>query len=80
MNQNWQKYDPENENSFSLFVAKKILEYNADVRDYMNNYESMGEDICACFSSKYNTMRGNLNNEIKKQSFDEFVFKQINFL
>ncbi len=39
LNKNWQKYDPENENSFLSFVAKKVLEYNADVRDYMNNYE-----------------------------------------
>jgi hypothetical protein len=32
----------------------------------------MGEDICACYLSKYNTMRGNLNNEIRKQYFGEF--------
>ena len=45
LNKNWQKYDPDIENSLSLFVAKKNLGYKTDVRDYMNNYEDQLERI-----------------------------------
>jgi hypothetical protein len=73
LNKNWQKFDPENEHSFLSFVAKKIVEYNADVRDFMNNYEDQWERIYEpVICQKYNTNRGNLNNEIRKQCFGEF--------
>jgi hypothetical protein len=74
----WQKFDPENEHSFLSIVAKKILEYNADVRDFMNNYEDQWERIYVpVICQKYNTMRGNLNNEIRKQDFGEFYIRTI---
>jgi hypothetical protein len=74
LNNNWQKYNLENENSFLLFVAKKILKYNANVRDYMNNYEDQwGRIYVPVIHQKYNTMRGYLNDEIRKQYFGEFV-------
>ncbi len=73
MIENWQKFNQENEHSFSLFVAKKILEYNADVRDFMSNYEDQWEKIYVpVICQKYNTMKGNLNNKIRKQYFGEF--------
>jgi hypothetical protein len=73
LNKNWQKYNPENEHSCSSFVAKKILEYNLDVRNYMDNYEDQWERIYVpVICQKYNTMRGSLNNEIRKQYFGDF--------
>jgi hypothetical protein len=55
-----------------LFAVKKILEYNADVRDFMNNYEDQRERIYVpVICQKYNTMRGSLNNEIRKQYLGE---------
>jgi hypothetical protein len=78
LNENWQKFDQENDHSFLLFVAKKIVEYNADVRAFMNNYEDQWERIYVpVICQKYNTMRGNLNNEIGKQYFGEFDIRTI---
>jgi hypothetical protein len=61
-----------------LFVAKKIVEYDADVKNFMNNYEGQQERIYVPdFCQKYNIMRGNLNNEIRKQYFGEFDIRTI---
>jgi hypothetical protein len=45
LNKIGRKFNPEDEYSLFSFVAKKILEYNADVRDFMKNYEDQWERI-----------------------------------
>jgi hypothetical protein len=74
LNKNWQKYYLDNENSLSSFAAKKILEYNVDVRDCINNYEDKWERIYVpVICQKYNNIRGDFNSEIRKQYFGDFV-------
>jgi hypothetical protein len=50
LNKNRLKFDRENELSFLLFVAKKIVKYNAVVRGFMNNYGIHGRGyMCLLF-------------------------------
>ncbi len=78
LNENWPKFDRESKHSFLLFVAKKIVEYNTDVRDFMDNCDHQWERVYVPdIHQKYCMIRGNLNNEIRKQYFGEFDIRTI---
>ncbi len=61
LSDNWQKYDAENENSLSYFVGAKMK------MNHMNIYEDLWERVFVpTIRLKYQTIRCNLNNAIKR--------------
>jgi hypothetical protein len=61
LSDDWQKYDDQNENSLSYFVGKKMK------MNHMNRYEDLWERVFVpTIRLKYQTIRCNLNNAIKR--------------
>jgi hypothetical protein len=61
LSDDWQKYDAENENSLSYFVGAKMK------MNHMNRYEDLWERVFfPTMHLKYQTIRCNLNNAIKR--------------
>ncbi len=74
LDENWQICDLDNKNSLSSFVSTKVKDQNPHMRIVMTGtkFEDQWERIYVpVIRSKYQTIRFNLNNDIRKAYFGE---------